>query len=115
MRFNLLRFSGVPHTMSIPNGGGNGNGRDWMSLRAWSQAIGIIGIPGAIAIYLVYIGATQVPKLVVGQEASMARDAATQEKIKELIEVQNATLRTLQKICVSLAKDDDGRQRCFDR
>jgi len=95
----------------------NGNGRelrDWTSLRAWSQAIGIIGIPGAIAIFLVYIGATEIPRMTRQQELLLQEIKTTQSKIDELSALMRVSIRIAQSTCLNSARDDNARQRCFD-
>jgi hypothetical protein len=88
---------------------------DWTSLKAWSQAIGLVGIPGTIAIFLVYVGATRVPdierKL---NEVIIKSDQIihNQEDIKALQEI---LIRVTQRACSNAANDENARQRCFDR
>jgi len=89
--------------------------KDWTSLRAWSQAIGIIGIPGTIAIFLVYMGASEVPRLARQQELMLREIQATQAQIAELVDLTATLIRIAQRSCSNSAKDDNARQRCFDR
>lgn len=91
------------------------NGRDWTSLRSWANAIGIVGIPGAIAIFLVYIGATEVPKLVRAVEQAVAETRTTRELMQEQHELTQQLIRMVQRTCSNTAKDDNARQRCFDK
>jgi len=91
------------------------DGKDWTSLRAWSQAIGIIGIPGTIAIFLVYVGATEVPRIARNQELLLRELQRTQEQMAEQIELSNTLIRIAQRACSNSAKDDNALQRCFDR
>ena len=91
------------------------NGRDWTSLRSWSQAIGIIGIPGAIAIFLVYVGATEIPKIARQQEQLQTAVNDNRARLAELNVIADDLMRHLQRICSNTAKDDDARQRCFDK
>jgi hypothetical protein len=79
----------------------------------WARMIAIVGIPGVIAIFLVYVGAAAIPK--------MARvELDTQHGIEKLEEWQRkhaadtaAMIRTLQRICVNTATDPPARDRCL--
>ena len=95
------------------NGNGNGNG-SWTSLKAWSTAIGVVGIPGAIAIFLVYLGGTRVPELerkIQSLEITSNRIVENQDKILTRIETM---IRVSFRACSNAAKDDASRQRCFE-
>ena len=107
------RYVATPTYTGVERRNGNGNG--WTSLRAWAQAIGVVGIPGAIAIFLVYIGATQIPTLVrqldvaimeIRQNGILMRESHV--RIEQLV-------RIAQKACMNAAKDDLSRQNCFDK
>ena len=89
-------------------------GRDWTSLKAWSQAVGFIGIPGTIAIFLVYVGATEVPRIARQQELLLQEIGKTQSKLDELISLTRTSIRIAQSSCLNSARDDNARQRCFD-
>ena len=99
---------------TTPRGNGNSNG-SWTSLKAWSQAIGIIGIPGAIAIFLVYVGATEIPKIARQQEQLHTAVQDNRARLAELAAIADDLTRHMQRICSNTAKDDDARQRCFDK
>lgn len=79
----------------------------------WKRTLTTFGISGTIALFLVYQGATRLPKLEEGQirlekmlEQHAAREAARDAKLDQI-------LRTLQGICVNGARTDDDRRRCF--
>lgn len=93
----------------------NGNGRDWTSLKAWAQAIGLIGIPGAISIWLVYVLGTEIPKVVQKLDVLIVETRLNREKIAEQIELTNTQIRIAQRTCSNSAKDDNARQKCFDK
>lgn len=93
----------------------NGNGRDWTSLKAWAQAIGLIGIPGTIAIWLVYVLSTEIPKVVQELHLLQVETRMNREKIAEQIELTNELIRITQRTCSNSAKDDNARQKCFDQ
>ena len=88
------------------------NGHDWTSLKSWSQAIGFIGIPGSIAIY---IGASEIPKITKQQDALLSEIKQNREQVSELIDQTDILIRIAQRSCSNSAKDDSARQRCFDR
>lgn len=99
-----------------PQQNGNGNGRDWTSLRAWAQAIGYIGIPGAIAIGLVYVGATEIPRLARQQQEILSEIRLSREQQTQQNELLNSLIRISQRTCSNAAgKDENARQKCFDR
>lgn len=91
------------------------NGRDWTSLKSWAQAIGLIGIPGTIAIWLVYILSTELPKAVQELHLLQTETRMNREKIAEQIELTNTLIRIAQRTCSNSAKDDNARQKCFDK
>lgn len=91
------------------------NGRDWTSLRAWANAIGIVGIPGAVTIFLVYLGGTELPKLVRTMEMNVIETRQNQALIREHIEQTNMLIRITQRTCSNAARDENARQGCFDR
>ncbi|HET9024819.1 MAG TPA: hypothetical protein VFN64_09620 [Burkholderiaceae bacterium] len=87
---------------------------EWTSLKAWSQAIGIVGIPGTIAIFLVYVGATQVPALVQNQQQLLVEVRQNRERIAELQQAVNTLTRVAQRACAAAARDEAARQRCYE-
>jgi hypothetical protein len=91
------------------------NRGDWTSLKAWAQAIGIVGIPGAIAIFLVYVGAQQIPALVRGLDVVTLEVRKNGEALREHQASIQSLVRIAQKACMNAAKDDSARQNCFDR
>lgn len=108
---NVPSYSGKDRRES----NGNGNGRDWTSLRAWAQAIGVVGIPGAIAVGLVYVGATEIPRLARQQEQILTEIRLSREATASQIELLNTLIRIGQRTCSNAAKDDNARQKCFDK
>ena len=108
-----------PRTDTVPRYTGaerrHANGNGWTSLRGWAQAIGIVGIPGAIAIFLVYIGAATIPTLVRQLEVVLTEIRQNGQLIRESNAHGERLLRLAQKSCVNAAKDDQARQNCFDQ
>jgi len=80
----------------------------------WVRAIAIIGIPGVLAIYLVYVGAQELPSIRRAAEQTEREVVANREVIRGLITQTDALQRTVQRICYNTAKTDAERDRCFD-
>ena len=97
------------------HGNSQNSGRDWTSLKAWAQAIGFVGIPGAIALFVVYIGATEIPKITRQQELHSVKLEQSLARGAYLIELTTTILRTTQRACSNAAKDEPARQKCFDK
>src|SRR5262245_7517133 len=84
-------------------------------LPQWARVIALVGIPGAIALFAVWVGSQSLPKL----EAELIAMRLEAEK-NRLVTQQQVTqseqvYRILQRICSNLAKSDEERSRCFDR
>jgi hypothetical protein len=94
---------------------GDSGGDPWLSgVPPWVKAVAVVGIPGVIALFLVYQVASQLPKLEERQVAiekslDQQSQAVKQESVK-----MDQMFRTLQRICSNTAKTDEDRQRCFD-
>ena len=91
-------------------------------LKAWASAIGVVGIPGAIAVFLVYVGATEIPKLARGVEQSLVEARQTRELMEEQLEISKTLLQVTRWTCASaasLAKTPEAQQmtrdKCYDR
>lgn len=95
----------------------NGNGsNEWTSLSAWAKAIGIVGIPGAIAIFLVYAGAQTLPQISKTLEVLVTEVRQLEKLQSENIELSKRIIRISERTCSNAAgKDDNARQRCFDQ
>ena len=88
----------------------------WLdSLPIWVRALGVIGIPGAIAVFLVWIFAQDVPRISRLVEANTTELDAQRELLKAQQIKTDETFRLLQRICNNTAKTEEERQRCFDR
>lgn len=98
------------------NGSTNGNGNGgWTSLKAWSSAIGLVGIPGTIAIFLVYVGANRVPQIERQIEVLIVKQEEIIRNQEQLLVTLNEMIRVTQRACSNAARDENARQRCFDR
>lgn len=92
----------------------NGEDRRSGDLPWWVRSIAIIGIPGAIAIFLVWVGSQEVPKIKAQGSETQAVALTNQKMIDELKKKQDAMFRMLQRICSNTARTEYDRQRCFD-
>lgn len=103
----------TPDTSPPPHGQTNGNGRaHWRSPKDVVVAIKEVGIPGAIAIFLVYMGATEIPKIARGLERVIIEIHATQTLIREHIVKQTELERITRQACRNAARDENARRYC---
>src|SRR5262245_42753575 len=86
----------------------------FVGLPLWSRVVAMVGIPGAIAFFLVYIGAMQVPRIAAALEGLHVEAAQIHVTLAAMQKEQEDTYRLLQRICSSIAKTDEERSRCFD-
>lgn len=93
----------------------NNDSPSWSEgLPIWVRAVALVGVPSAIAIFLVWMGASDLPKIrseieQVHREVLFNREILNQQNLKS-----DAQLRLLRWICSNTAKDDQARQKCFD-
>ena len=85
------------------------------AIKAWAQAIGLYGATGAIAVYLVYMGSTELPRIARQNDTIIAEMRQSRERTEELIRLMQTSIRVNQQACWNAARDDNARQRCFDR
>ena len=93
-------------------GNGNGNG-GWTSLGAWSRAIAQVGIPGAIAIYGVYIAATYVPTMIRNEEMAIIEIRQNRDALREHIAQTERLIRIVKQTCYNVAKDPNAQRSCY--
>lgn len=99
-----------------PTDGSNGNGNNPLGgLPLWSRVVAMVGIPGAIAFFLVWTGANILPKLQAELQAMRLESERARLMYEEKSERIDQAFRLLQRICSSVAKSEEERQRCFDR
>lgn len=92
------------------------NGTDGsLGLPWWVRAIALIGIPGAIAVYLVWIGATEVPQIKAEELSIKTEVIENQRLMREHAEDTAAIYRMLVRVCSNTAKTEFERQRCFEK
>ena len=98
----------------MANGDDNGFARTVFSLPQWVKAIAVIGVPGAIALYLVWMGGQILPR--VQQEIILNREESnkTQDMLREHLTQQSENYRLLMRICANTAKTPLERGQCFD-
>lgn len=92
---------------------GNGNGNDRVTI--WARAIAVVGIPGAIAIFLVWIGANEIPKITARTEATYQQTLANRDLLRELNAKQDEQLRLMRWICAGVQQIQDDRRQCFEK
>ena len=97
------------------SGGGNGSGNGLGGLPPWIRAVAIVGIPGAIAVFLVWMGAKEVPRISAQVVANSANIQAVKDQQAKQIDHDEEMYRMLQRICSNTAKTEDDRARCFDK
>ena len=89
---------------------------EWMAgIPSWAKFISIIGPTSAIAIFLVWVGANEIPKI--ARQTQQNHDAImrTQELVIQHQEQSAAMFRMLQRICSNTARNETERERCFDK
>lgn len=91
------------------------DGTEMSQLPMWARAIAIIGIPGAIAVYLVWFGSNEIPRISEQQRTTNQEIVNVRELLSDQREDAAALFRMMQRICSNVARNDDERNRCFDR
>lgn len=94
---------------------GGAGGDQWLvGVPSWVKAVAVVGIPGVIALFLVYQVASQLPKIEERQAAIEKSVDDEREAVKAQSTKMDQMFRTLQRICSNTARADEDRQRCFD-
>jgi hypothetical protein len=96
------------------NAGPKPNG-DYIPFPAWLKAIVTLGVPGAIAVFLVWVGSQELPRL--NREALLTHAEVVQlkDETRAVLDQLQINYRMLQRLCANTAKNDDDRNRCFDK
>src|SRR6187551_252128 len=87
----------------------------WMEgIPAWARIVAVIGLPGALALILIWVLVEKLPvsreeHAVILAEQKFLRERSDARDVK-----QDQVYRLLQRICTNTAKSDVERQRCFD-
>ena len=98
----------------MAGGNGVGNGGNGVPLPWWVRAIALVGVPSAIAFFLVWIGAQDMPQLRLCCEATRQDVLYNRKVIEQWTAKQDALFRLQQRICANTAKTEVERTRCFD-
>jgi hypothetical protein len=85
-----------------------------LSLPLWARVIALVGIPGAIALFLVYMGAQTLPSIQTELQTLRIAYEKTQDTQREMVAKQLEIIRLLQRVCTNTAKTDQERAKCFD-
>jgi hypothetical protein len=92
----------------LPNNGTN-------AVTAVAAAIIKIGVPAAIALFLVYMGAKTLPQMAENILLQRTASERLEELQRESIVKHEELLRMLQRVCSNTARDEEARQRCFNK
>lgn len=84
-------------------------------LPIWVRAIALVGIPGAIAFFLVYIGAQTIPRMQENLIVQQQQILKMQDLISQHIQQQEALYRLMQRFCANAGRTQDEKDRCYDR
>lgn len=85
------------------------------ALPPWAKVAIILGPLPTMAIGLVWLLATEIPKLSAMGRETIERDRQHIEQTTQHAEDTAAIFRMLQRICSNTAKDETARERCFDK
>jgi hypothetical protein len=88
---------------------------DDRGLPLWLKGVVTLGIPGAIAVYLVWVGSNELPRLNNQALVSHSEIVRLRETAAEQLEQLRTNYRMLQRLCANTAKLDADRQQCFDK
>lgn len=85
-----------------------------LGLPLWARVIALVGIPGAIALFTVYMQTVTLPALQRDVQTLRFSYEKTQDTQRELLARQAEIIRLMQRVCSNTAKSDQERARCFD-
>lgn len=85
------------------------------SLPTWAKFVGVVGVPGAIALYLVYVFAAALPAMQSSIQAQAEQQRILTSQIAEHMRQMESQIRLGRYICSNTAKTETERQRCFDQ
>lgn len=89
---------------------------DWLQgLPVWARVLFILGPIGAIAVFLVWKGANDLPDIHRQVVLNHTEIIAIRQALADHQQQTDAIYRQLQRICSNTAKTEYERQRCFDR
>lgn|SRR5215813_8944396 len=101
-----LAYTGPDRRAAVPD--------SLFGLPQWARIVALVGIPGAIACFLVWVGSQELPTIrtelvAFRMDAEQARTAEQAQVVKE-----EQIYRMLQKICAQLGRTDVERLKCFE-
>ena len=107
----------IPRHDSSGNGSGNGNGSNpFAGMSPWMRFIAFIGVPAAIALFLVYRLDGRSAQELAQISADLRSHSAIQSVMATELADQKAETRTLivlmRQICVNTSKTDQQRREC---
>lgn len=77
------------------------------------RAVTYLGVPAAIALWLVYVGAAELPRIRILSETNAQQLATLQQQQREHERTDQEIRRLLQRVCSNTARTADDRERCF--
>jgi hypothetical protein len=88
----------------------------------WAKAVAAVGIPGVIALALVWMIGKEIPNIIrMGQQnhALMVQIREAQAEGGRMLREQNANAEAMyrlqQRICANTAKNDSDQRACFEK
>ncbi len=91
-------------------------GVDWFhGLPSWARIIFVIGVPSAIAVFLVYVGSKNIPQIMIELAVIQNSERANHILLTDIKSQNEAMYRMLQRTCYNTAKTESDRSKCFDR
>lgn len=94
---------------------GNGSSDSPTSLSAWSKAIKEVGIPGSIAVFVVYMLGSYVPQIVKLLDILIVEQRQTREAMREHDMRSEQVLRAVERLCWVIAETDVEKDKCNAR
>jgi hypothetical protein len=98
----------------LPNGNGE-NGSRFLHLPLWAKIVTLVGPVGAIAFYLVWMGAQTLPHI--DQEIMLSHAAVVknQEMLRDASDQIRENYRLLIRLCVNTSKTQLQSDQCFGK
>ncbi len=84
----------------------------------WAKFITTVGVPSAIALYLVWqltAGIASASQVEIVSSKMDAHAAATERRLEDILRAVEAQVRLSRSICRSVARNDAARLECGDR
>jgi hypothetical protein len=98
------------------NGNGNGNGNPFAGMTPWMRFIAFIGVPAAIALFLVYRldgrSALELAQISAELRAHATVSSAAVATLDEHRDETRTLIALMRQICVNTSKSDQQRREC---